>query len=137
MDRLCSRPPSSAVFLLLSPRPHGTARRTVPVNLAFDQHTLPRGRSNRPGRAAPSPASPDAPLGPRPDPPHPLPPVPGATPRWLDSLLVLLVAVFAFFLASFPARNGDLWMHLAAGRLVAEGRGLFGAEAALPSGLEV
>jgi hypothetical protein len=29
---------------------------------------------------------------------------------------VLFVAVFAFLLGSFPARNTDLWMHLAAGR---------------------
>jgi hypothetical protein len=36
---------------------------------------------------------------------------------------VLFVAVFAFLLASFPARNGDIWAHLAAGRqLVQEGQ---------------
>jgi hypothetical protein len=29
---------------------------------------------------------------------------------------MLFIAVFAFFLASFPARNSDLWGHLAAGR---------------------
>src|SRR5262249_21402032 len=31
-------------------------------------------------------------------------------------LPALFVAVFAFLLASFPARNSDIWMHLAAGR---------------------
>jgi tetratricopeptide (TPR) repeat protein len=36
-------------------------------------------------------------------------------------VLVLLVAVLAFLLASFPARNSDLWLHLARGRLLAGG----------------
>jgi hypothetical protein len=57
-------------------------------------------------------------------------PAPGSGPRaparapsagrasWLP---VLFVAVLAALLASFPARNTDLWRHLAAGRLVAEG----------------
>jgi hypothetical protein len=34
---------------------------------------------------------------------------------------VLLVAAFAFLLGSYPARNSDLWMHLAAGRQLAHG----------------
>src|SRR6516162_2844463 len=33
---------------------------------------------------------------------------------------LLFVAVFAFLLASFPARNSDLWTHLVAGRQLAE-----------------
>src|SRR5262245_2803987 len=37
-------------------------------------------------------------------------------PRRPGVLPAALVAVFAFLLASFPARNSDLWMHLAAGR---------------------
>src|SRR5262245_37496290 len=36
-------------------------------------------------------------------------------PRY-GMLPVALVAGLAFLLASFPARNNDLWMHLAAGR---------------------
>jgi hypothetical protein len=34
----------------------------------------------------------------------------------------LLVCVLAFLLASTPARNSDVWLHLASGRLLAEGR---------------
>jgi tetratricopeptide (TPR) repeat protein len=40
----------------------------------------------------------------------------------LDGLLVVLVAALAFSLASTPARNSDLWLHLASGRLLAGGR---------------
>src|SRR5436305_1893324 len=36
-------------------------------------------------------------------------------------LPVLLVSTLAFLLASFPARNTDLWMHLAAGRHLVRG----------------
>ena len=39
----------------------------------------------------------------------------------LDLVLVTLLAALAFLLASFPARNSDLWGHLAAGRLLAQG----------------
>ena len=49
---------------------------------------------------------------------------PAATARtaWcLDLVLVTLLAALAFLLASFPARNSDLWGHLAAGRLLAQG----------------
>lgn len=35
---------------------------------------------------------------------------------------VVFIAVFAALLASFPARNSDLWMHLAAGRELAGGQ---------------
>jgi tetratricopeptide (TPR) repeat protein len=37
-----------------------------------------------------------------------------------------LVVVLAFLAASFPARNSDLWPHLAAGRLLAQGQYEFG-----------
>jgi hypothetical protein len=46
----------------------------------------------------------------------------------LDLVLALVVLVFAFFVASFAARNSDLWMDLAAGRLLAEGHYTFGAD---------
>jgi hypothetical protein len=36
-------------------------------------------------------------------------------------MAVSFVALFAGLLASFPARNGDLWLHLAAGRRLAQG----------------
>lgn len=43
-------------------------------------------------------------------------------PRWQTPLLALFIATFAFLLGSFPARNSDLWWHLAAGRDVAQGQ---------------
>lgn len=42
--------------------------------------------------------------------------------RWLDLLLAGSVLVLAFFTASFIAVNSDFWLHLAKGRLIAEGR---------------
>jgi hypothetical protein len=42
---------------------------------------------------------------------------------------VLFVGAFAFLLASFPARNSDVWAHLSAGRQLASGPGLFGTAA--------
>jgi hypothetical protein len=48
---------------------------------------------------------------------------------------VLLVAALAFLLASFPARNSDVWMHLASGRLVAHGNLPFGTDPHLPPDL--
>lgn len=47
---------------------------------------------------------------------------------YLDRFLVLLVLLLAFFLGSFAARNSDLWMHLATGRLIVEGKYTFGAD---------
>jgi hypothetical protein len=49
------------------------------------------------------------------------PAVPAAGPGILDALLVLLVLALAFLLASTPARNSDLWLHLASGRALAQG----------------
>lgn len=50
--------------------------------------------------------------------------------RLLDRALVVLTLAFAFFLASFRANNSDIWMHLAAGRMIANGEYAFwqGAE---------
>jgi hypothetical protein len=45
-------------------------------------------------------------------------------PRWGP---ILFTAVLAALLASFPARNSDLWMHLAAGRELAQWRHPFGS----------
>src|SRR5947208_7394745 len=45
-------------------------------------------------------------------------PWPGA----LDALWAVLVAALAFLLASTPARNSDLWLHLASGRSLAQGQ---------------
>jgi tetratricopeptide (TPR) repeat protein len=43
------------------------------------------------------------------------------TGKRLGTLLMFLVAILAFLLASFPARNSDVWLHLARGRLLAQG----------------
>jgi hypothetical protein len=39
-----------------------------------------------------------------------------------------LIVLFAFFAASFAARNSDLWLHLATGRLLAQGRYQIGVD---------
>jgi hypothetical protein len=49
-------------------------------------------------------------------------PAPPPRPRSLTGVAALFVATFAFLLASFPARNGDLWAHLAAGRRLVHDR---------------
>src|SRR5262249_4483074 len=79
--------------------------------------TTPEGRQGLAGPPSPPAA------------PHPAPASPGragasspgAGPGWADRLLVLLVLGFAFLLASFPARNTDLWVHLAEGRFLLRG----------------
>jgi tetratricopeptide (TPR) repeat protein len=48
--------------------------------------------------------------------------------RWPDALLAALVLAFAFLASSFAARNSDLWLHLATGRLLASGECDFGAD---------
>jgi hypothetical protein len=66
-------------------------------------------------------------------PPPPSPPPAVATAEAVDGVLLLLVAALAFLLASFPARNSNVWRHLAAGRQLARGEFSFGAVAgALP-----
>src|SRR5947209_7563683 len=46
----------------------------------------------------------------------------------LDCVLTFLVLALAFLVASFLARNTDLWFHLATGRLLANGQFAFGAD---------
>ncbi|MBL8800102.1 MAG: hypothetical protein JNM56_39840, partial [Planctomycetia bacterium] len=61
-------------------------------------------------------------------------PAPAATERLrrdiagLDRLSVLALLVLTFFLSSFVVRNTDYWLHLAAGRLLAEGKVQFGVD---------
>ncbi|HEY1859784.1 MAG TPA: hypothetical protein VGG61_05500, partial [Gemmataceae bacterium] len=50
----------------------------------------------------------------------------------LEMLLVFFVLALAFLLASFPARNSDVWMHLANGRLLAHGADSIGSDLRLP-----
>lgn len=47
--------------------------------------------------------------------------------RW-DVVLAVIVVIGAFMLASFPARNADLYMDLATGRLIATGGYSFGSD---------
>src|SRR5437870_13766645 len=46
-------------------------------------------------------------------------------PEWL---LVVLVPLFAFTVASFAVRNSDFWLHLATGRELAAGKYTFGVD---------
>src|SRR5262249_28200540 len=46
--------------------------------------------------------------------------------RVLDRIVVGLVILLTFFLASFAVQNSDFWMPLATGRLLAEGQYSFG-----------
>src|SRR5437868_12397408 len=48
-------------------------------------------------------------------------------PRW-DAVLVSLVFLSAFFLASFPVRNSAFWLHLGTGQALMSGQGSIGAE---------
>ena len=47
---------------------------------------------------------------------------------WLDRVMLSLVLGLGFLVASFPARNSDLWQHLATGRLLAAGEFSFGPD---------
>lgn len=56
---------------------------------------------------------------------------PARWPEWfaaLDVVLALVGVVLAFLVGSFAARNSDLWLHLAGGRLIAEGRWNLGTD---------
>src|SRR5262249_31827682 len=48
--------------------------------------------------------------------------------RQIDFFLALMVLTFGFLCASFVARNSDIWMHLASGRLLAQGNYRFGVD---------
>ena len=53
------------------------------------------------------------------------------TPAWgkrIDAVTTALVLAFAFVSASFVARNSDVWMHRAAGRLLVQGDYRFGVD---------
>lgn len=61
----------------------------------------------------------------------PVPAPPPAAPervRRIDAVAGGLVVAFALVVASFTARNSDLWLHLATGRLIASGEYRFGAD---------
>jgi hypothetical protein len=48
--------------------------------------------------------------------------------RSFDFVLIGLVLIFTFLASSFAVRNSDFWLHLASGRLLAEGRYQFGVD---------
>jgi hypothetical protein len=48
--------------------------------------------------------------------------------RGVDVFLAGVVLAFAFLVASFAVRNSDFWLHLADGRILAEGRYQFGVD---------
>src|SRR5262249_14823481 len=77
---------------------------------------------------SPSPGPPQESI-PLPTPPAPPPPRKQTTPERLaaeiarlDAVLAVVVLALAFLAASFAARNSDLWMNLAVGRLIATGQ---------------
>ncbi|QDU22572.1 hypothetical protein [Urbifossiella limnaea] len=79
----------------------------------------PPGAEAPPGPDAAAPAE----LPPLPPPP-PVATKPAKWPQWYsgaDTLLVALAVALAFLVASFAARNSDLWVHLAAGRMLTTG----------------
>ncbi len=64
-------------------------------------------------------------------PPGPAAPKSAAWPEWfaaVDVVLALVGVVLAFLLASFAARHSDLWLHLAGGRLISEGKLSLGSD---------
>src|SRR5262249_41256998 len=48
--------------------------------------------------------------------------------RGMDRVLAALVLAFVFLISSFAIRNGDFWLHLATGRLIAQGGYTFGSD---------
>src|SRR5438477_10198731 len=68
--------------------------------------------------------------------PNPLsaPPAPGgprmrtAPSRWSIGVAAILALLLACMLASFPARNSDVWRHLATGRALLSGTYTFGVD---------
>ena len=85
---------------------------------------------------APPPPELSMPLPESPDAAPPVPAAPAAPrsatwPEWfaaVDVVLALVGVVLAFLLASFAARHSDIWLHLAGGRLLAEGRLALGSD---------
>src|SRR5262249_47568402 len=105
--------------------------------------SVPRSRSskassmaskNPPVQPSAEAAPPGQPAGTIPLPPRPAVPPPAAPPALrrglavFDAVLVAVVLLLALLVASFPARNSDLWLHLATGRLLAERKLDFGSD---------
>lgn len=99
------------------------------------------GQEIRAGQPAPIGASPGGAVADRPGEPGVifLPPpkttapaaVPSTPPRWfvgMDRLQALMLLGLAFLLGSFAATNSDLWMQLATGRMIADGKWEYGVD---------
>lgn len=68
---------------------------------------------------------------PAPEPTPALAAKPATWPEWYaaaDTALVALAVALTFLLASFAARNSDLWLHLAAGRMLTTGEYTLGSD---------
>src|SRR5262249_27123458 len=107
------------------PVPGGSQQLTTPPAAPAGEQPAATGIQPAPGEVPP--------VAPIPLPPIPTPPLevsPGvrARARFLDGTLFLLLLVFAFLCASFKATNPDLFMHLATGRLIAQGSYTFGSD---------
>ncbi len=82
--------------------------------------------SQAPARESAAPAALPAPAPALAPAPAPAPAIQGY-PR-ADRVFAFLVLVLTFFLGSFAVTNSDFWMHLATGRLIAEGNYTFGED---------
>lgn len=80
---------------------------------------------------APSTAITETPAAPTPAPPPTAPAPVKPSADWnlrIDYVLLVLLLVLSFFVASFTAANSDLWTHLATGKLISEGKFEFGID---------
>jgi tetratricopeptide (TPR) repeat protein len=93
------------------------SRQRIRIGRFLTKNPLPPPVIEGPPGSEPDPA----PVKPRPEPPAVPSPI-------FDGVLGAAVLTLAAFLASFAAVNADLWLNLAAGRLVAHGQFSFGAD---------
>ena len=89
-------------------------------------HEQPAATTTPSTAIAPVPDAPALPTAPTPE-TQPTGPAPDWNLR-VDYLLLALMLVLAFFLASFTATNSDLWMHFATGKRISEGTFEFGVD---------
>ncbi len=82
------------------------------------------GQPPAPPAAGPTPAAQTA-VQPAPEPTPPEPPKPATWPEWfgaVDAALAVVVTAAAFLAGSFAAHNTDVWLHLANGRNLVQGK---------------
>ena len=95
-----------------------------------------------PDLPAPDAIDPSAPLGSEIPAAEPSAPVSAAMAKWpdwfkpVDLAMAILVSVMAFLLASYTARNTDIWRHLGTGRLIAQGHHPIGGDPLSYTGAE-